>query len=273
MELLREYVKRVLFERGARDAAHCRYESLVIKSLKVAKAAGYIKRANCVDSNKPDADLTVNGKNYYVEIKSDSDARMGTASIGYSYPDKTFYPTGRDFAFSSMVADVLNVMEDTSLIRGLQRLIRHLKQSAITPDKVIAGFPLSGFRARDWKMAADFGLLTPINRAFNSDIKVITDHYASKGVHYIQIGGWGLYSLGSNPAGLPVPQLSGNVRMRVAAMKSGDERGRASSKAALRVYASIMPAAASPYTLDDVDSIGEMMSIVTEHEDQAIPSP
>lgn len=272
MELLREYVQQVLIERGARDAAHCRYESLVVKTLRVAKAAGYIKRANCVDSNKPDADFVVNGENHYVEVKSDADARMGTASIGYSYPDKAFFPTGRDFAFSSMVADVLNETGDTSLIRGLHRLIRHLKQSAITPDKVVAGFPLSGFRAKDWQMAADFGLLAPINRTFNGDIRVIIDHYAAKDVHYIQIGGWGLFYLGNNPANLPVPQLSGKVRMRVAAMKSGDQPGRASSKAALRVYASIMPAAASPYTLDDLDSIREMMAYVDHHENLA-PRP
>lgn len=264
MELLREYVQRVLLERGARDAAHCRYESLVIKTLKVAHAAGYINRANCVDSNKPDADFVVNGESHYVEVKSDADARMGTASIGYSYPDKTFFAVGRDIAFSSMVADVMNEMADVQLISGLQRLIRHLKQSATTPDSVIAGFPLSGFRPKDWEMAVEYGLLKPVNRTFVGDIRVIIDHYTSKGVNYIQIGGWGLFSLGSNPANLPVPQLSGKVRLRVVAMKS--DEGRSSSKAGMRVYASIIPSTPSPYTLDDLDSIRELMSVVeNEH--------
>ena len=263
MELLREYVQQVLFERGARNAAHCRYESLVVKTLRVAKAAGYIKRANCADSSRPDADIVVNGESYYVEVKSDIDARTGTASIGYSYPNQSFFATGKDIEFSSMVADVMNELGDASLLRGLQRLIRHLKQSTPTPDKVVAGFPLSGFNSRDWRAAAKFGLLAPVNKTFTSDVAVIMKHYASQGVNYIQIGEWGLYSLGSNPAGLPVPQLSGQVRLRVAAVKLGEGAG---SRAALRVYTSIVPDTASPFTLDDVDSIRDMMATVESEQ-------
>ena len=43
----------------------------------------------------------------------------------------------------------------------------------------------------------------------------IWEYYATKGVYYIQIGGYGLYHMSANPANLPVPPLDVTARVRI----------------------------------------------------------
>ena len=40
-------------------------------------------------------------------------------------------------------------------------------------------------------------------------------YYAAKGTYYIQVGGYGLYYMQSNPAGLDVPQFKPSLRVRI----------------------------------------------------------
>lgn len=267
--LLQEYVRR-LVEREIKQ--HCRYERLIIKTLKSLGLSGRIKSANCTDSIAPDADIKLNGESYYVEVKQDEKARMGSTSMTFSYEDQAFGPAGLNRELSDMVAEMLNEMSDTSLLRGLNRLIKFLKQDAIIPRKVSQGFPMSGFLATSWVRAKKLGMLQMINRRFNSDISVVSRHYARKNTHYIQIGGWGLYSLGANPAGLPVPLLDGTVVLEIEAKKSGDIMGRIGSKAAFRVHARLQPNSPSPYTLDDPKSIEAMLTKLDQSDTSSLES-
>ena len=43
----------------------------------------------------------------------------------------------------------------------------------------------------------------------------IWDYYNSKNTFYIQVGGFGLYHMGNNPANLPIPPLNVNARLRI----------------------------------------------------------
>ena len=43
----------------------------------------------------------------------------------------------------------------------------------------------------------------------------IWEYYATKGVYYIQIGGYGLYHMSANPANLPIPPLDVTARVRI----------------------------------------------------------
>ena len=43
----------------------------------------------------------------------------------------------------------------------------------------------------------------------------IWEYYATKGVYYIQIGGYGLYYMSANPANLPIPPLDVTARVRI----------------------------------------------------------
>lgn len=253
---LREYISLII-ERVVAD--HCRYERTVIKTLDAAGVRGHIRRANCVDSLAPDADMRIGDEIYYVEVKASSHARMGSTSMGYSVSDREFYPAGLNRELSTMVVDALNASRDTSLSKGIERLVKFLKTHSTVKTPVSNGFPLSGFTPESWEDARELGLIQAINRRFSSDVSIITNHYARKGIHYIQIGGLGLFTLGdANPAKLPVPRLTGDVVLEIEAKKSGD-MGRETSKAAFRVHARLQPGGTSPYTLDSVDSIKALL--------------
>lgn len=246
-ELLKEFIERALLEYS--DA--CRYESVVIKSLKLAHASGYMKRAACNDPTRPDADIRVGDEVFYVEVKSNPRAQMGGGSVGYSLQDKKFFPTGENRELSQMIVDVLNEMNDSSLHRGLGILLRYLSKMS---GKAFDTVPISGFDDDAWVEAVNSGMLLPINRTFSSDMSVIRDHYARKDTHYIQIGGEGFFRLSeANPANLPVPVLTGQVQLEVRLAKAGKP------SAGIRVQARLNAKAQSPYTLDDPQSIEAML--------------
>ena len=256
-DLLREYVREVLLE----DGGGCRYEAAVIRSLKLARAAGHIKRAACHDANRPDADIRVNDEIFYIEIKSNSRAQMGGGSVGYEFKAKQFYATGVSREFSQMIADILNNVNDSSLHRGLRTLMMTLQRSS---NRKMTDIPISGFTPEAWEEAVKWGLLQAINRTFESDVSVIANHYARKNTHYIQIGGAGFFSLGdANPAQLPVPPLEGRVQLELRLAKSGDT-GRTTSKAGFRAQARLLTTSQSPYSLDDPDSVRALIQATEE---------
>jgi len=61
---------------------------------------------------------------------------------------------------------------------------------------------------------------------FSDRYKVISssalhNYYAAKGTYYIQVGGYGLYYMASNPLRLPVPQFNPGLRIRIRTKRSG----------------------------------------------------
>lgn len=260
-DLLREYVRTALLEYSA---AACRYETTVIKTLRLAGAAGRMKRAACSDANRPDADMKIDGEVFYVEIKLDGNARMGSGSVGYSAPDKRFVATGRNIELSELVVDLLNDMDDTSLHKGLRTFLQVMSRES---GKKFSAVPISGFTSDAWEHARSLGLMQAINRSFDSNIDVIRGHYEKKNTHYIQIGGAGFFSLGSNPANLPVPTLQGKVRLEVQLSIAGERPGVDTRGAGMRVWARLKTANKSPYTLDDPASVERMLAARGEKPD------
>lgn len=254
--LLQQRIKSLL--REYKQNASCGYETTIIKALKLSDAHGRIKRAACNDSTKPDADITIDNEIYYVEIKMNSRAQMGGGTIAYSLKKKEFSPTGQNLELSSMISDLLNDLDDSSLHKGLSTLLQHLSRSS---NKKLTSFPSSGFSAEAWNDAKDFGLLQAINRTFNGHMNTIVDHYANKNTHYIQIGGAGFFRLGDhNPAKLPIPKLSGKVKLEVRVAKSGNIGSV--SKAGIRVQARLITTNKSPYTLDDPNSVSSLLNAI-----------
>lgn len=253
MGLLRETIRAIL----EHDLLEARvdpkaYERTVIRSLKQANAVGRIKRATTHDAWRPDADIRVGDEFHYVEVKANGRAQMGGGSVAYR--DGVFEAAGLNIEMSQAIADLLNDMADSSLVRGIERLLTFLS----TRSKQFLGVPISGFDDSRWERAIDRGMLLSINRTFQSDVDVIAQHYARKNTHYIQIGGAGLFRLGDdNPAGLPVPKLKGRVQLEVRLARAGGK-----STAGLRVQARLLAGNESPYTLDDPESVKAMLRAV-----------
>ena len=238
------------------------YEEYVINALKAAGAVGNITSGAGASAAAADADIRVNGKVYNIEVKMDGKAQMGGTSLKYvpdgipsddpQQPDKV-----TKFVLVSKAAiedDTLTMMEEALL--PLEEHIRDLIQAL-----EVKTIPAS-VRVDKWVAARDAGLLKPLNVKIKRTTRFIINHYAKKGVDYIQIGGSGLFYLGNNPANLPIPQLDGDINIEIRPARGGStlrKDGTRTASCGFRVQGRLQFKGQSPYTLDDPESIAEML--------------
>lgn len=250
MDLLRETIRAVIRHHALVERITPQgYERIVIKALKQAGAVGSIKRVAGNDAWRPDADIKVGDGYHYVEVKANGRAQMGGGSVAYR--DGVFEAAGLNPEMSQAIADLLNDMNDSSLRKGLEHLLGFLS----TKKRPLTSVPVSGFDDTKWERAIAKGMLLQINRTFESNVEVIAQHYARKNTYYIQIGGAGFFRLGdANPANLPVPKLEGKVQLEVRLARAGGK-----PTAGLRVQARLLARNASPFSLDDPESITAML--------------
>lgn len=257
-KLLKEVVK--LMVEGSGGAT---YEERVLGAIASCGASGKIVTVTGSDATLPDADITINGKIYNVEVKMNGNAQMGGGSVGWSN-EQGFFATGKDHVKEEVqpIADMMNSEEGEQVVKAIKRFIKFLNANNEGIGKKITGFPMSGFLVSAWDEAVAQGLLVPLNVKIEDDIEFVFRHYAKKNVHYIQIGGKGLFYMSSNPANLPVPQLSGRNILEFRASRSGSGGKPTGADAAFRVQARLKIDKTSPYTLDDPNSIAELLNVV-----------
>jgi len=119
-----------------------------------------------------------------------------------------------------------------------------------------------------WVAAKKNGLLKPLNVKIKRSTQFIINHYKKKGVNYIQIGGAGLFYLADNPANLPVPRLDGEINIELRPGRSGSKMRKDGTKVAgvgLRVQGRLQFDGTSPYTLDDPESIRDMLDSINKN--------
>lgn len=253
----------LITERDATGAGGFAYEAVVIRAIKKAGFSGVITKAAGADSSRPDADITVNGKVYPVEVKLDSGAQMGGTSVRWTYGTRKFeFVQELDPAVQNMIKQAL-----TSITGDLKGFVDFIKKQPGNRD--VTGFPMSVTKD-GWSKAQTKGWLEPLNTHLDHDVGFIVDHYNRKGIHYIQIGGAGLFYMGSNPAGLPVPPLAGDITIMVRAARGGSSLrksdGREVGAGVIRVQARLKSKGTSPYTLDDPSSIKSMMAALKKSQ-------
>jgi hypothetical protein len=222
------------------------YENDVIDSLVSAGIAGSILEGAGASATGADADFVVDGKTYLLEVKKDADAQMGGTSVRYN--DGEF----------KIVSD--NVDESTAalIISALTPKTPHIEKllSAIGGEK----FPTTCDK-HIWTQAQQNGLLKPINAKIKKNTQFIIDHYKDKGIHYIQIGGAGLFYLDQNPANLPIPKLEGEIDIELRAGRSGSSLNAAGQRRVsglLRAQARLKFKGSSPISLDSEVGIAQI---------------
>jgi hypothetical protein len=158
------------------------------------------------DPNAPDAMFIYKGKPYKLEVKLDLKADYGQGS--FEYVDGRWILGGA----KTPAAEEL---------RGLMRSVG-----------------IEDFANREWgpKGAPNKGTVDPkefTQEMVRSDYTRFTDrflsiqsralwsYYAAKSTYYIQIGDYGLYYMAANPSGLPVPQFSPGLRIRIRLKRGG----------------------------------------------------
>jgi len=154
-------------------------------------------------------------------------------------PDTMFMYKGR----SNKLEVKLNLSTDygqgtLDYVGGVWRLGGSSTPEADILRDLMRGVGIEAFANAEWgPKGAPFKATVPTDQfmqemvtsdyaRFGNRYKVIPssalhDYYAAKGTYYIQIGGYGLYYLKSNPLRLPVPQFNPGLRIRLRTKRGG----------------------------------------------------
>jgi hypothetical protein len=243
------------------------YEEEVISVLNSVGLAGNITSGAGASATAADADMNIDGNIQKIEVKLDSNAQMGGTSLRYN--PLTDDPTERFVIVSDTVdPDTVSLMEEalTPLIPRLNDFLEFVGATkfpaTVTQDK--------------WVEAKELGLLRPLNVKIKRTTNFIINHYRKKGINYIQIGGSGLFYLADNPANIPIPQLDGEINIELRPGRSGSKTRKDGTKVVgfgLRVQGRLRFKGKSPFTLDDPESIREMIEARNVKAVDEPPSP
>lgn len=236
------------------------YEKKVIACLKQAQINGNISEPAGSSSHGPDADFMISGGLYNLEIKLDSNAQMGGTSVDI---------TGEHGGYK-----IHSPVDDSGLEKAILESVKYnwadiqalLSFIGDIEDTHVRKFPLR-CKKSTWTEAARQKFL--INDTIPFDTSFICKHYAKKNTNYIQIGGAGLFYMQENPAGLPIPKLQGQIVIEMRSGRSGSKllaSGERMVGAGLRLQGRLKTDNKSPYTLDNVESINELLGFFSAEQ-------
>jgi hypothetical protein len=248
----------LLNEKPGVSAQGFAYEDAVIDALIKAKTGGNIKKGAGASSGSTDADMNIFGKIFNVEIKLNSGAQMGGSSVRYNKNGEAYCTQTLEEDTEMLLLEAIKKEKQT-----INKLLGFLaKQDPRNINKRAIMFPLSCTK-NAWDLAQQTKLLLNIVVPYNADF--IADHYARKGIYYIQIGGAGLFYMKANPATLPIPRLQGSVDILIRSARNSSRRlssGIRVVSAGIRVQGRLRTKNTSPYTIDDPASIQAMLATV-----------
>ena len=182
------------------------YESRVHNRL---NAGGFVPRGFTPagsDPNAPDAMFTYGGTSHKLEVKLDLAADYGQGTLNYSQG-----------VWSLGGANTAAAQELRTLMRavGVEPFVNRVWGVQGAPNKgtVIPAEFTQAMVNEDYRKFTDKFVAIPSS--------ALHSYYAAKGTYYIQVGGYGLYYMGANPAGLDVPQFAPGLRVRIRTKRGG----------------------------------------------------
>lgn len=240
------------------------YELQVYKSIVAAKVPGLSPgdkpAAGFSNVGAGDIEATYNGKPFNIEIKLNSKAQMGGGQLIYDRASETVKP------HPNMVAktdpDDLNMILDAA--ESKREAINTYLDELMFRGVDTYGFPCMVPKNIRDQMTAD-GVSRPVNAVVRGSTKYIISHYNKKGVYYIQMGGAGLFYLGSDPLKLGVPAFDGEARIEMRIKYAGATANKAGVKPTSRraewvAIGRLVSNLKSPYTLDTVEGVQALFS-------------
>ena len=186
------------------------YETKIHKALKAQNLVppGFTPAGS--DANAPDAMFMYGGKDNKLEIKLDLKADYGQGTLSYDPKTKKWGLGGAKTAAAQEMRELLNAV-------GILRFVNSKWGSKGAPNK--GTIPSKSFTEdmvkSDYARFKDAFL--PIRTS------ALWDYYATKKTYYIQVGGYGLYYMKSNPANLPIPQFNPKLRIRIRVKRGGSK--------------------------------------------------
>jgi hypothetical protein len=223
-----------------------------------------------------DIEATLNNEPFNIEVKLNSKAQMGSGSITYDRSSGEFTPTA-GLQESADAGDLILILataktKEAAINAYLDAL------SKIEPVELHSSYASKGVPFIAAKSALKDLRAQKLLAAINTKLKLSAEHiarlYNKKGVFYIQVGGAGLFYLGSNPLNLDVPKFEGEANIEIRLKPAGDTSGSVSKAFTKKVgseeliqarsvglicAARFLSTASSPFTLDNIDSINKLL--------------
>jgi hypothetical protein len=248
------------------------YENRVYAALQSAQVPGLDPGASggagYSNVGAGDIEATFNGNAFNIEVKANKNAQLGGTSVRVD-PENNAYeivtPDAIDAdAIPFYIQAAKNKADDAVAYVDFVRTLQPTELHANLPHTI----PFGSVTKEAWNQAQAKGFLTKLNAIESFDnAKIIAATYNRKGVYYIQIGGAGLFYLGSNPLNLPVPEFDGAVNIEFRLGRSGSRDRKLGDQvvsvvaAGYRCQGRLKTNIKSPYTLDDPASIRKLFGV------------
>jgi len=245
------------------------YENRVYAALQSAQIPGLdlgtVGGAGYSRFGAGDIEATFNGNAFNIEVKANKNAQLGGTSVRVD-PENNVYEVVTPDAIDSdalpfYIQAAQNKADDVIAYINFVKTLEPAALHANLPNTI----PFGSITKDAWNQAQSKGFLTKLNAIESFDnAKIIAATYNRKGVYYIQIGGAGLFYLGSNPLNLPIPEFDGAVNIEFRLGRAGSKERRLGNQivrvvaAGYRCQGRLNTTVQSPYTLDDPNSVKKL---------------
>jgi len=168
-----------------------------------------------VDPKKRSTSATINPKTYKMEIKLDAAADYGQSGLGYK--NGRWVLQGKSDPEAVLMRKMLEGM-------GVPAIVNKVWGPKGAPRKFTATKTGRDMLSRDIEIdKRNFGDIY-LTGADAPQLRTLFRYYGSKGTHYIQIGGYGLYYMQADPANLKsigCKRFDGTLKLRIRRKMSG----------------------------------------------------
>jgi hypothetical protein len=155
-------------------------------------------------------------KRIKLEVKLDTAADFGQSGLKCK-PDGTWYLDGQDSPEGRQMRSLLNAM-------GVPRIVQREWGPAGRPKIFSHTGAAKDMSQRDLDYDRENFKDIILKGSDAPQVQTLFSYYGTKSTHYIQIGGYGLYSMSSDPAGLStigVKKFDGTLKLRIRRKPSG----------------------------------------------------
>ena len=172
----------------------------------------------------PDLHVQLHGKDFFVEVKM-ANAQYSSITISEYDIAKNKWKIKKEYDFN----DQINALVKKAS-KGVKAAQKYINEKEITDPTTKKPFVWKMFGqpipTEAIQMLKDAGLYNGMMAIDSFDINNIGEMYRGKEypVHYIHIQGKGLFHMGKNPLGLPVPQLTGDATITLRRVPSTQYR-------------------------------------------------
>lgn len=185
------------------------YEKVINDILRKNKLQSTGFRPAGADSNAPDAELLYNKVKYKVEVKLDTKVDFGQGSLHYDVKTNKWSLGGAKTESAQQMRDFLEDLKIPELVNKEWGSKGAPRKFAIEDMKFFT------------KEDVDYDYKTFKDAFVDIPSTAVSNYYNSKKTYYIQIGKYGLYCMGKDPAGLGVPEIKFKLRLRIRIKRGG----------------------------------------------------